>query len=169
METDSDQLIFGQLGHADRHRRSLLFLNGNYGLNVSGVDGNKCEADFVGQFDSGGTSTLTAGTLDINDEDLLSTTPTIPNSAISGGSYTFSNKPLGTARSISLPAGAPFQFAFYFVSPSQAFMLQIDNNSSSPSAPRWRSQPFPNRVARAAARICYLDSWNEPLVQPRLR
>ena len=129
METDSDQLTFGQLVTQTGSPFSSSSLNGNYGLNVSGVDGNQVEADFVGQFTSGGSSTLTAGMLDINDED--SAPPTLPNSAISGGSYSLSNNTTGHGTlnfTATTTAGAlPFQFAFYFVSPTQAFMLQIDD------------------------------------------
>ncbi|HWF39702.1 MAG TPA: hypothetical protein VG322_14355 [Candidatus Acidoferrales bacterium] len=133
METDSDQLIFGQLLAQTGSPYAPSSLNGNYGLNLSGVDGNDVEADFVGQIASGGTSTLTGGTLDINDED-PTTLPSITdsNSAISGGSYSVTNTTTGHGTlsfTASTTAGAlPFQFYFYFVSPSQIFMLQIDDN-----------------------------------------
>lgn len=126
METDSDQLTFGQLLTQTGSPYAPSSLNGNYGLNSSGLDPQGVEADFVGQIASGGTSTLTAGTLDINDEDL--TTPTIANSAISGGSYTVANTTTGHGTLSFTAASAPFQFAFYFVSPSHVFMLETDNN-----------------------------------------
>ena len=126
METDSDQLTFGELLTQTGSPYSSSSFNGNYGLNLSGVDGNGVEADFVGQVDSGGSSTLTSGTLDINDEDL--NPPTIANSAISGGSYSIVTAATGHGTVSFTAANAPFQFAFYFVSPSQAFLLQIDDN-----------------------------------------
>lgn len=130
MEADSDQLTFGQLVTQTGSPFSPSSLNGNYGLNVTGVDGSGVEADIVGQFTSGGTSTLTAGTVDINDEDL--NPPTLPNSALSGGSYSLLNNAPGhgtVSFTATTTAGTvPFQFAFYLVSPSQAFMLQIDDN-----------------------------------------
>ena len=126
METDSDQLTFGELLTQTGSPYSSASLNGNYGLNVTGLDGNGIEADIVGQIDSTGTSTLASGTLDINDEDL--TTPTIANSAISAGSYSVTNTTTGHGTVSFTAAGAGFQFAFYFVSPSQAFMVQIDDN-----------------------------------------
>jgi hypothetical protein len=125
METDSDQLTFGQLVTQTGGPYSSSSLNGNYGVNFTGVDGSGVEADFVGQFDSSGTSTLSSGTLDINDEDL--STPTIANSSISAGSYTLANNTTGHGTISFTAAGAPFEFAFYFVSPSQAFILQIDD------------------------------------------
>lgn len=126
METDSDQLTFGELLTQTGSPYSSASLNGNYGLNVTGLDGNGIEADIVGQFDSSGNSTLASGTLDINDEDL--TTPTIANSAISGGSYSVTNTATGHGTVSFTAAGAAFEFAYYFVSPTEAFMVQIDDN-----------------------------------------
>jgi hypothetical protein len=125
METDSDQLTFGQFLTQTGTPFSSSSLNGNYGLNFSGIDGNSIEADFVGQIASSGTSILTAGTLDINDEDL--SPPTIANSAISAGNYTVVTSSTGRGTIAFTVAGASFTFVSYFVSPNQIFMLQTDN------------------------------------------
>jgi len=127
METDSDQLTFGQLVSQTGGPFSSSLLNGNYGLNFFGVDLNGVEADAVGQFAGGGTSTLTGGTIDINHEDV--TPPTFPNNAISAGSYTVINNTTGHG-TISFSAASstfqPFTFHFYFVSPAEVFLIETD-------------------------------------------
>lgn len=125
METDSDQLTFGQLLTQTGAPFSSSSLNGNYGINFAGIDGSSVEADFVGQVVSGGNATLTSGTLDVNDEDL--TPPTIANSAISAGSYSVVNNATGRSTLSFTVAGASFTFSYYSVSPSQIFLLQVDN------------------------------------------
>ena len=125
METDSDQLTFGQLVTQTGAPFSSSSLNGNYGINFAGIDGRGVEADFVGQVTSGGSATLTSGTLDINDEDLAP--PTIANSAISAGSYSVVNNATGRSTLGFTVAGASFTFSYYSVSPSQIFLLQVDN------------------------------------------
>jgi hypothetical protein len=125
METDPDQITFGQFLTQTGAPFASSAFNGNYGLNFFGIDANGEESDFLGQITSGGTSTLTAGTLDVNDEDL--SVPTVPNNAISGGSYTVANTTTGRGTITFSAANASFSFSFYFVSPSQIFMVQTDN------------------------------------------
>lgn len=125
METDADQVTFGQLLTQTGAPFSSASLNGNYGVNFAGIDGKGVEADFVGQVTSGGTGTLTAGTLDVNDEDLAP--PTIANGAISGGNYSVANSSTGRSTIGFTVDNTSLTFSYYFVSDSQIFMLQIDD------------------------------------------
>jgi hypothetical protein len=130
METDSDQLTFGEIITQGVGPFSPASLNGNYGFNFTGIDGNQFESDFVGQIVSGGTSTLTGGTIDINDEDTALVNPsTIPNSAITAGSYSVINGTTGHGTLTFAAANVSFVFSIYFVSPSQIFMVQTDNQA----------------------------------------
>ena len=86
------------------------------------------EADFVGQFASGGTSTLTAGTLDINDEDSTHAHHRQQRHLRRQLHRHRTTTGHGTLSFKNCLQVLPFQFAFYFVSPSQVFMLQIDDN-----------------------------------------
>jgi hypothetical protein len=128
METDAGQVTSGEILTQTAGPFSTASLNGNYGVNVSGVDSGGAEGDVAGQFTSGGTSTLTAGTVDVNDEGSSPTT-TFANQAISGGSYTLVNNSTGHGTMTFMAAGATFQFTFYFVSPSEIFLVETDNQA----------------------------------------
>ena len=106
---------------------SSASFTGNYGLNFSGIDASEFELDTVGQIDSTGTSTLSGGTMDINDEDSNGVT-TFPNNAISGGAYAVVSNTTGRSTLVFTAGGLQFEFWFFFVSPNQVFLLEDDSN-----------------------------------------
>jgi fibronectin-binding autotransporter adhesin len=125
METDSSQLLFGQMLTQTLSSFTSGSLSGNYGMNFSGFDSSFFEADVLGQFTSSGASTLTAGTVDINYQAL--TTPTVPNNAISGGSYVVVTDATGHGTLTFTADSVAFAFHFYFVSPNQIFLVETDH------------------------------------------
>lgn len=125
METDPDQITFGQFVAQTGTSFTSASLGGNYGINFTGLDSNGAEVDVVGQITASGTSTLTSGTMiDINDQDLSPTT--VPNNEISGGNYTVTNTASPPSTLNFMADGASLTFAFYFASPNQVFMVEQD-------------------------------------------
>lgn len=126
LETDANAFTTGQMLAQTATTYTPTSLNGNYGLGFTGFDdtGNSYEGDFVGQFTSAGTTTLSAGTLDINYEGL--STPTVPGNTITVGSYTILNGATGHGTMTFTADGAIFSFHFFFVSPSQIELIETD-------------------------------------------
>jgi hypothetical protein len=127
MENDTNHLTFGQLLTQTGGPFPATSLNGNYGVNFSGI-ATMFESDVVGQFTAAGsTGTLPAGTVDINDEDLYPNTTTFPNSAISAGSFSMVTAATGHGTITFTAATATFAFNFYFVSPNQILLVETDD------------------------------------------
>jgi hypothetical protein len=100
-------------------------LAGDYGLEFSGNEGS-VRVDLSGQFTASGASTLPAGVLDINNEDLPSVPFVFSNSPISNGSYTIADGKAGRGTITFKCAGGSFGFTFYFVSPTQFLLIETD-------------------------------------------
>jgi hypothetical protein len=129
MEIDADQITSGEFLTQTGGPYMSSSFSGNYGLNFSGINLSAQEAgaeiDVVGQITAGANSTLTGGTIDINDEG--ASPSTLPNNAISGGNYAVETS-AGRSTLSFTAAQAPFGFFFYFVSPNQVFLLEDDTN-----------------------------------------
>jgi hypothetical protein len=125
MESDSVQLTSGVFLNQTGGPFTAASLAGDYGLEFSGNEGS-VRVDFSGQFTASGTSTLPAGAFDINNEAVPSSLFVFSNNPISNGSYTIADGKAGRGAITFKCAGASFGFTFYFISPTQIFLIETD-------------------------------------------
>lgn len=101
-------------------------LNGTYVFSVSGTDNGGLAYAIVGSFTANGSGSITAGTVDINDGAFAP----IPNSAVSGGTYTVGVDGRGQAQ---LNTSTPFKtivLDFVLQDSTHGLATEFDNNAS---------------------------------------
>lgn len=125
--TTTGELMSGVILAQTSQPFSSASVTGNYGMQFSAVDTSGAEWDFSGQFDASGTSTISSGTLDINQgKDQLITNYT-SSLALNGASYTVVNT-LGRG-TLTLPvSGATFTLTFYLASNNQMVLIETDGS-----------------------------------------
>jgi len=97
---------------------SLTALAGSHAFSFSGIDRFGNRLDLAGQFTADGSGSITTGTLDANDNGILS------SSLLLSGTYTVASNGRGTAL-ISSALGTQ-SFAFYVVTAADLKLVEID-------------------------------------------
>jgi hypothetical protein len=126
MEADVDEITSGQvMAQTGGPFTTASLMSGGYGLQFSGVDPDGFEIDFSGQVTSGGSGTLSSGTIDINDED-QNQEPFFFSDPIGAGAYTVTSSTAGRGTLGFTLGSSPFGFAYYFISPTQIVLIETD-------------------------------------------
>ena len=115
---DNNSSASGSLDLQDSSAFTASALQGTFAFNVSGIDANGADLEEVGLFSTDGTSAISSGIQDTNDNGNVLT-----NLAVNG-SYSVASNGRGTATLIT--GNGSSNFAFYVVNANRLKLVQID-------------------------------------------
>lgn len=108
---------------------SASSFSGNYAFEFTGEDTNKKPDALAGFVHADGASTLTSGSADFNDAG------TYHGAELLSGEFSFSGSAIGSAELTLENPQATLQFEFVFVSQSDLYFIEVDNNANASNAP----------------------------------
>lgn len=108
---------------------SAASFSGNYAFEFTGQDLNKKADALAGFVHANGSSTLTSGTADFNDDG------TYHGAEILSGEFSFTGSTIGAAELTLENPQVTLQFEYIFVSQSDLYFIEVDDNPNAANAP----------------------------------